>query len=165
LRDFNNNEETIENLARKIFPIGPSKDEVICPPDQVFLNPNFGFLLTLGGYVVDGDVEYQKLMTLIKELGEKEFFIMENLGATRTERNDPFRATIPVDKNLDYFKSLEKAFEPDFGFLPFSYFVFGKNTNWGIYVCEYPTINIIGCAKELAEEFSTVFGIDGNGFL
>lgn len=37
-----------ETLARQIFKISDTKDKVICPPVQVFANPNFVFSVTMG---------------------------------------------------------------------------------------------------------------------
>ena len=66
-----------ETLARQIFKISDTKDKVICPPEQVFASENFVISVTMGGhYVVWGDEEYQKLMTLLKEIGETEFYIL-----------------------------------------------------------------------------------------
>ena len=43
------------------------------------------------------------------------------------------------------------------------FFVFGKIQNWGIYICEYPTINIIGCTRDIKDKFQEAFKIEGNG--
>jgi hypothetical protein len=149
-----------EKLARPIFKISDSKDKVICPPEQVFVNPNFVLSVTIGGhYIVWGDEEYQKLMTLLKEIGEAEFYILENIGATLTERDIPYQTTINVNSNFDSFKALLDSFDPPFGLMINSFFMFGKSENWGIYICELPTINIIGCTKGLIEKFSSALDI------
>ena len=155
---------TIDTLTNPIFKIAKAKMEVICPPDQVFINSKFAFRLTIGGHLTDGNDDYQNLMSLLKELGETEFYVLENIGATLTERDVPFQATILVESDFNYFDNVVKNFDSPFGFLINHFFVFGKNDNWGIYVCEHPTINIIGCSTELADKFSKVFNIDGNGF-
>ncbi len=156
---------TIDIKARRCFRISETEEGVLWPPDQVFVNPNFVFLLTIGGNLVDGDDEYQRLMKLLKELGETEFYILENIGATSTERTTPFQATISVDSDDDYFQKVGKSFDPEFGFLPYSFFVFGNSDNWGIYLCEHPTINIIGCTAEIVENFSKVYDVVENGFI
>lgn len=155
----------IETKARQIFRIAETKEDTICPPDQVFANPDFVFLLTIGGHLADGDDEYQKLMKLLKELGETEFHILENIGSTLTEKKVPYHGIVSVDTNFEYFDSVGKSFDENFGLMPYSFFIFGNKKNWGIYICEHPTINIIGCTKELAQSFAKVFQIEGNGFL
>jgi hypothetical protein len=156
---------TIEILARQVFKIAESKENVIYPPEQVFINPNFEFLLTIGGHLADGDDEYQKLLKLLKDLGETEFYVLENIGISSTERNVAYQTTVSVDKDFESFDKLVQSFDPPFGFIINHWFVFGKNNNWGIYICEYPTINIIGCTKNLTESFSMVYNITENGFL
>ncbi len=42
--------------------------------------------------------------------------------------------------------------------------VYGDNPNWGIYICEYPTILIFGCTEEIAPLFRQVYEIKGNGY-
>lgn len=127
---------THETLARQIFKVSSSKDNVICPPDQVFINPNFVLSVILGGhYLVWGDEEYQKLMTLLKEIGETEFYILENIGATITERNIPYQTTINVNTDFDFFKAQLNSFDPPFGLMTNCFLMFGKSKDWGIYIC------------------------------
>ena len=71
----------------KIFNVTTNKQNVICPPDQVFNRQEFEFLLTIGGDLVDNEDEYNKLRTTLRNIGETEFYIIENLGATVTDRN------------------------------------------------------------------------------
>ena len=156
---------TIDLKAKRCFRNSETEEGALWPPDQVFVNPNFVFLLTIGGNLVSGDEEYQRLMKLLKELGETEFYILENIAATSTERTTPFQATISVDSDDDYFQKVGKSFDPQFGFLPYSFFVFGNSDNWGIYLCEHPTINIIGCTAEIVEKFSKVYDVVENGFI
>lgn len=42
--------------------------------------------------------------------------------------------------------------------------MYGQNENWGIYIAEFPTVNIIGCDKRLTDKFREVFSINGNGY-
>jgi hypothetical protein len=86
----------------KIFKIAP-KESVVCPPEQVFVNPNYVFLFTLGGHLVDDENEYINFISLLKKLGEKEFYLLENLGATLTERQYPFHLAISVDSSYQDF--------------------------------------------------------------
>ena len=150
--------------ANTIFKVGTDNENVICPPDQVFDRSDFDFLLTIGGDLVEDEAEYEKFIGLLKMIGEKEFHILENIGATVTERTLPFQTTI--NTNDDYIKFQEKVriFEPPFGWVIHHFFVYGQNVSWGIYICEYPMINIIGCKKELSDKFRQVFSIKGNGF-
>ena len=159
------NKMTLETRARQVFKIANSKENVIYPPEQVFINPNFKFLLTVGGHLADGDYEYQRLLKLLKELGETEFYILENIGMPSTERNVAYQTTVSLDKDFESFDKLVQLFDPPFGFISNHWFVFGQNNKWGIYICECPTINIIGCTKDLAENFSMAYNITGNGFL
>lgn len=151
---------THEKLARQIFKISDSKENVICPPDQVFVNHNFVLSVIMGGhYLVYGDKQFQKLMTLLKEIGETEFYILENIGATLTERIIPYQTTINVNTNFYSFKELLDSFDPPFGLMTNSFFMFGKSENWGIYICEVPTINIVGCTKLLSDKFYSALDI------
>lgn len=154
----------IKKILSQIFKLGHSKEHAICPPHQVFANPDFIFSLTIGGHLVDNEKEYKALMDLLKELGEDEFYLVENLGATITKQLVPFKLTTPINSNFHYFDQQVKSFDPPFGFISSHFFVFGKNLNWGIYICEYPTVNIIGCVPDLAKKFRKVFRIKGNGY-
>ena len=148
----------------KIFKIAIDKQKVICPPEQVFARPDFDFLLTIGGDLVNDENEYRKLIELLENIGETEFYICENIGATITERNNPFQTTIILKDDFKIFKEKVREFEPPFGWTSNHFFIFGQKESWGIYISEYPTINIIGCDKKLSDEFRQVFSINGNGF-
>jgi hypothetical protein len=147
-----------------VFNISDKKEKVICPPKQVFANRDFTYMLTLGGHIADNEDEYQRLMNLLKQLHEREFFILENLGATITDRTIPLFATISSSSTFIDFNKTVKQFDPPFGFWANHFFIYGKNRSWGIYICENPTINIIGCKKELIKDFSLVFDVKGNGY-
>ena len=148
----------------KIFNVTTDKQKVICPPEQVFVRPEFDFLLTIGGDLINDEKEYDKFRTTLKNIGEKEFYIHENLGATVTDRNKPFQFTINLTLDYNEFQEKVRTFEPPFGWFINHFFVYGQNENWGIYIAEFPTINIIGCDKNLSDKFRQVFSIKGNGF-
>lgn len=147
-----------------IFHVAESIDKVICPPDQVFRNQDFEFLLTAGGHLVEDDEQYNDLMRLLIEIGETTFTIKENIGATLTDRKKTFEALFSVNSDLKEFDSKIGEFDEHFGMTILHWFVHGKSKNWGIYIAEYPTINIIGCTSELTGKFRKVFGIKGNGY-
>jgi len=154
----------VEKETNKIFKISSDKTKVICPPDQVFKKDNFEFLLTIGGNLADNEIEYQNLMTVLRNIGETEFFIVENIGATETNRETPLIGRLSTDSNFSSFQKMGQTFDPNFGWIINHFFVFGNNENCGIYICEYPTINIIGCDKKLANAFRDLCLINGNGF-
>ena len=147
-----------------IFKKTTDRHNVVCPPEQVFVKSEFDFLLTIGGDLVKDEYEYEKFIERLKLNGETEFFILENIGATTTERNTPFQTTINLDDNYSKFQEKVGAFEPPFGWTIHHFFIYGQKDNWGIYICEYPTINIIGCTEELSDEFRQVFSIKNNGY-
>lgn len=147
-----------------IFFISASAEDVVCPPDQVFRNEDFDFLITAGGHLVEDHIEYHVFMMLLKEIGEQEFTIRENLGATITSRTVPFQATFSSESTLDEFDRKIKEFDEHFGLTPWHWFVHGQKGTWGIYIAEYPTVNIIGCLPELTDKFRTVFRISDNGY-
>ena len=151
-------------MTTSVFKISNTKKNAIYPPEQVFLKQDFLYMLTIGGHIADTEAQYQKLMNCLKKLNEQDFVILENLGMEITDRETPFYAKIPVSSNLSYFENIISQFDPIFGLLPYHFFIYGQNDNWGIYLCEYPTINIIGCRKELVKDFLKVFNIKGNGF-
>jgi hypothetical protein len=147
----------------KVFKVPTAKTNVICPPAQVFLREDFDFLLTIGGHLADHEEEYQKLMQLLKHIGENQFYVLENLGATATERRVPFKASIAVESTFDQFKAIVEQFDPPFGWFINHFFIFGESDSWGIYISEYPTINIIGCSPELTAGFQQTYSLAGNG--
>ncbi len=148
----------------EIFNVAQSPDKVICPPEQVFINQDFDFLLTVGGHLVEDDEEYNKFIKLLIEIGESRFFVKENIGATITDRKIPFEATFSVKSDLKEFDNKFHEFDEYFGMGIPHWFVHGQSKNWGIYIAEYPTINIIGCTSDLSESFRRVFKIERNGY-
>jgi hypothetical protein len=145
------------------FLISRSKENVICPPDQVFSKQEFSFLITIGHHLVDNQEEYSRFISLLIELGESEFYVLENLGATVSTNADPFYAVFPINTPYNLFEQKIEEFDPPFGFDANHFYVFGQTGKWGIYLCEYPTVNIIGAGKELIEKFREVFKIKGTG--
>ena len=154
----------VKTDINKIFKVAGNKHEVICPPDQVFVRTDFDFLLTIGGGLVTNENEYNKLIELLRIVGETEFYIQENIGATITERNIPFHTVINLNGDYKSFEEKVSDFEPPFGWIINHYFIYGQKESWGIYISEFPTINIIGCHKTLTESFKNVFSINGNGY-
>jgi len=151
-------------MTTSVFKISNTKEGAIYPPEQVFCKQDFLYMLTIGGHIVSAEVEYQKLMNCLRKLGEKEFYILENLGTQVMDREIPFYAKVPVLSYLSDFDNIVNQFDPIFGLMPYHFFIYGQNDSWGIYLCEYPTINIIGCRENLIQDFSEVFNIKGNGF-
>lgn len=162
----NNNQlkMTIEKEKNNVFKISWDKRQLICPPDQVFKKNDFEFLLTIGGNLVDNETEYQKLMTFLKSIDETEFVIVENFGVIETKNEIPFVGKLSTNSNFDSFQKMGQTFDPIFSWTIGNFFIYGNNKNWGIYICECPTINIIGCDKKYVSAFRRVFGIKGNGF-
>lgn len=148
----------------KVFNIKSDKQQVICPPNQVFVRPDFEFLLTIGGNFIHDEKEYDKFRNTLRYIGETEFYIKENLGATVTDRSEPLQSTIKLTDNYQEFQEKVRAFDPPFGWYVNHFFVWGQNSNWGIYISEFPTINIIGCDKTLSDKFRETFLITDNGY-
>jgi hypothetical protein len=148
----------------KIFRVKKDKRQVICPPEQVFANRDFEYLLTIGGDLIDNELEYDKLRTTLIGIGETEFYILENLGATVTDNKEPFQSIISLNDGYQEFQSKVRAYDPPFGWSINHFFIYGQNKSWGIYIAEFPTINIIGCDKQLSEKFRQTFSINGNGY-
>lgn len=146
-----------------IFEVSEFPDKVTCPPDQVFKNQDFEFLFTTGGHLVDEDTQYVDFINLLKTIGETRFFVKENIGATLTSRKLPFEATFSINSNLGEFDAKFREFDEHFGMMISHWFIHGQSKKWGIYIAEFPTINIIGCTGELADSFRNVFKINGNG--
>lgn len=150
----------------EIFHVSESAEKVICPPDLVFRNQDFEFLLAEGGHLVEDDAQYYDFMKLLKEIGETGFTIKENLGATLTDRTTPLKATFSVNSNLKEF--YDKMWELDehmpSAMTTLHWFIHGESKGWGLYMAEFPTINIIGCKSGLTEKFRRVFKIEGSGY-
>jgi hypothetical protein len=140
---------------------------VVSPPDMVFANPTFAFLLTGSGHLVEDDAQYQRLMRLLAELGEKHFHLVENPGATvvpGAPARAPFAARFAVASTFAQFQQVVAGFDPPFGFFITHFYVFGQRPTWGLYLCEHPTLLFIGCVPAWRERFAQVFGIAGNGY-
>jgi hypothetical protein len=147
-----------------VFRINWGKGEFLSLPNQVFNKSNFEFLLTIGGNLVDNEIEYQKLMTVLQGLGETDFFIVENIGFVETNNKISFAGKLSTNSDFDSFQKLGYDYDTYLGWSSGNFFIYGMNENWGIYICEYPTINVIGCDKKYAIVFRDVFGIAGDGF-
>jgi len=152
-----------KNMTTNVFKVSSTKENVVYPPNQVFMKSDFQYMVTKGGGLID-DVGYLKLMDYLRKLGEKEFYILENMGANVADREIPFYSKISVSSTLPDFNNIINQFDPIFGLIPYHFFIYGQNDSWGIYLCECPTMNIIGCKEYLVQDFSVIFSIRGNGF-
>ena len=150
--------------SQHVFINSSSPSTVVCPPELVFVNAHLAFLLTQNAFLFDGEEQYQAFLRLLASLGEHSFHLVENLGATLSESRLPYTACLSVESTYAQFQEVVEAFDPPFGFIINHFYLFGQNPNWGIYLCELPTITIIGCAPELQQEFAHVFAIEGNGY-
>lgn len=150
--------------VNKVFRVAANEQTIVCPPKQVFSNPDFKFILTIGGDLVDDQDEYETFRSILKNIGETEFYILENIGAARTDRVLPFKATISLKDSYKDFHEIIGTFEPPFGWKMNHFFVFGNNASWGIYVSEFLTVNIVGCTEPLLDEFRMVFQVQGSGY-
>jgi hypothetical protein len=197
----------LTDIAKAVFKLS-RESNVISPPDQVFLNPEFNFLLTIGHFPVNDKEEYDKFISLLKEIGETEFYILENWPMDEPETDKlvieeagrepsdpeldekikalervfgtadqlkklrkewisvgrPYSAKFAIGTSFKEFKNELNALIPRTDFSMYDFYVFGQNPKWGIYLCECPTINIIGCLNDLSDRFAWVFKITGNGF-
>lgn len=134
----------------------------IFPPSQMFANKNFKFLIAMGGWLVDNDQQYDKLMVALKNIGETSIHILEH---KQTEDKEfPFDWELPTDGNHSLLLQMADNLEPKGRWGMVNIFVYGDNPNWGIYICEYPTILIIGCIEEYVPVFRQVYELEGNGF-
>lgn len=140
------------------------ESQLILPPEQVFKNSNFSFLLTTGGSIAQNEDQYSQLMQLISTLGEKKFMIFENGEVKLPHKETPFVRSLSVNSKFEDYETAEKEFEATSGFTISSFYIFGEKRKWGIYLCECPTILIIGCLPDLADKFRSVYNIKGNGY-
>ncbi|MDR1544786.1 MAG: hypothetical protein LBS50_10365 [Prevotellaceae bacterium] len=145
-----------EKYINQVFDI---ENDNLFLPNQIFVNKEFDFLLTIGGNLTDNEIEYQKLMSVFKSLGETEFFVVKN-----SNKKNVFSCKIPTNSNFDFFQEVGKNYDNDFGWFLGDFFIFGKNNIWGIYMCECPAINIIGCNKTISNKFRDVYDIKTNGY-
>jgi hypothetical protein len=130
-------------------------------PAQLFIPPDFEFLLTTGGNLVDDEEEFNRFMSLLEDIGEREFYIQEH--ATEMGEPTPFKRTFLIPSNYTVFTRQFDDYSA-FGMQVASWYVYGSSANWGIYVAEFPTINIIGCIPSLVDKFRNVFRISGSGY-
>ena len=162
--------------AAVIFKTCPPLDNPIYLPDQLFNNLTFDFLLTIGHYPVEDENEYNRFIGLLKEIGEDEFYVLENaakafkgtikgvLGYPTEVDFKPFTARFSINTTFNEFDAVLQSYDPPVGFSINDFFMFGNNTNWGVYLAESPSINVIGCTNNLSAKFSEVFKIKGNGY-
>ena len=146
-------------------PVGPGAERY--PPDMVFANPGFAFLLTIGGYLAEDEAQYQRLMRVLHEMGETSFHHVENPGATvvlGAPAHPPFQARVDVASTFAQFQEMVAGFDPPFGFFSTHFYVFGQQPTWGLYLCERPTLLFIGCVPVWRDRFAQVYGIAGNGY-
>lgn len=151
-------------MENKVFKINSEGNESFFPPEQIFDKKNFEFLLTMGCYLADNETEYQKLMSFLRSLGETEIFIVQNIELDWVKESERFVSKLPIESTLNSYIELGNIFDLNFGWIISNFFAYGKNADWGIYLCEYPTINIIGCSKQYVQNFKEIYGIKGNGF-
>jgi hypothetical protein len=146
------------NQSMIINTIFHSTDEMgtIGLPNQVFRNPDFKFLVTVGGHLVDDYIQYHVFMQLLQELGEETY--------TVECKSDSFRATISTKSKLEDFDFKIWAHDQNWGMLPYDWLVYGSNDSWGIYISEHPFINVIGCYDNLVTKFRSIFNIEHNGY-
>jgi len=121
-------------MTTSVFKISNTKEGAIYPPEQVFRKQDFLYMLTIGGHIASDETEYQKLMACLRKLNEQDFFILENLGMTITDREIPFYAKIPVSSSLFDFDNVIKQFDPVFGLLPY-HFLFMAKMIVGVFIC------------------------------
>jgi hypothetical protein len=134
---------------------------------MVFANSGFHFLLTSGGHLAEDDAQYRRLMRVLGELGETHFHLAENQGATvvpGAPARPPFAASFAVSSTFAQFQEVVAAFDPPFGFFINHFYVFGQQPTWGLYLCEYPTLLLIGCMPKWHKRFAQVYGIIGTGY-
>lgn len=134
----------------------------IFPPSQMFVNENFKFLIALGGWLVDNDQQYDKLMEALRNIGETRMHLLEQKQTE--DKETPFDWEVPTDSNHQLLRQMADDLEPKGRWGMVNIFVYGDNPNWGIYICEYPTILIIGCIEEYVPLFKSVYEVKGNGF-
>lgn len=139
-----------------VFWVSADDKKPIHPPEQVFANTDFKFIISVHGLVID-EAHYNNFIQLLKELDETEFYILENLGASPTDRKISFQTNINLNSTYANFKQQVHQFEHPLGWYINHFYIFGNNNNWGIYCCENPTIDIIGCKPELFKKFRNVF--------
>lgn len=150
-----------------VFHCPAASEAVVTPPDMVFADRGFCFLLTSGGHLAEDEAQYRQLMDLLAELGETHFHLVENQGATGVPgaaARPPFAARFSVTSTWAHFREVVAGFDPPFGFSISHFYVFGQRPTWGLYLCELPTLLFIGCAPAWQERFARVYGIDGNGY-
>jgi hypothetical protein len=133
------------------------------PQIRFFSKSEFSFLITIGHYLVDNQEEYSRFISLLVELGESEFYVLENIGTKESTNAGLFQVTFPIDTTYNLFEQEIQEYDPPFGFNANHFYVFGQTGRWEIYLCEYPTVNIIGAEKDLLEKFREVFKINGTG--
>src|SRR5690606_7048615 len=135
----------MNSKKNNVFDIMWNNGERRFPPDQLFKPLDFEFLLTSGGGLVDNSSEYERLMNVFQQIGETVIYITENTVSNDT----PFKRELSIDSDFEFYKHMEKDYDPVFGLTTGHFFVYGKDSgDWCIYMCEHPTINIIGCRMQ-----------------
>jgi hypothetical protein len=149
---------------QQVFLDSFSLGHVVSPPERVFAQADFVTLLTQNVDLFDDEEQYQAFLRVLVRLGEHSFQLVENLGATRSEPRAPYTASFSVESTYAQFQAVVEAFDPPFGFFINHFYLFGQQPTWGIYLCEWPTMTLIGSLPALQPEFAHVFAIQGNGY-
>ncbi|PKK36795.1 hypothetical protein BWI96_10515 [Siphonobacter sp. SORGH_AS_0500] len=147
-------------MKNKVFEINSEGVGQIFPPDMVFKKREFKFLLNMGGDLFNSEIEYISFMNLMKELNEKYVHIHENINPIKSENILPFMENIKTDVDYNSYKHKIEKFDNIFGLITSDFFIYGDNESWGIYLCEYPSITIIGCDDKYVNMFERVFNIE-----
>ena len=141
------------------------KKENNCLPEQIFQNKNLKFLFTIGGHLVEDEKQYFELMKYFEGIGETKIFLTENIELITSKRRKAYNIQIETDTKLDVFNDkIQNIDNDEFFFNKSSFFVYGVNPNWGIYISENPTILIIWCIEEYILDFKRIYKIKGNGY-
>lgn len=156
---FNMNISNYIENQKYIFKLAEG-EQIISIPNQVFQQKDFSFLFTIGGHLADGDEEYNKLTKLLKDNNEINYLLTENQSGIAIKKETAYSKLVSLD--ID-FQALNRIISPRI-FTTKNLYISGLNRNWGIYICEFPTINIIGCTDSLLEGFSKAYKIENNGF-
>lgn len=131
-------------FAEQVFRRSPSKENVVCPPDQVFVSPHFEFLVTMGGHLVENEAEFNSFLSLLREIGEDEFYVIENLGATVTEAVVPFEKSFSSAVSFASFERIVKSFDPPLASLSIIFTFLDKMQNWAYTYANIQQLILLG---------------------
>lgn len=153
----------IQSLFEKVYRLNfiDGVPKFPATPDLIFCNDSHKLIVAGGGHIVNPKTdEYDRLMKLLRTIGEKEYHLL--LPTFNTVSNYRY-CTISTTSTIgDLEAAIEEIFVIDFPLD--SLFMFGATGEWAIYIDEGINMNLISCEQHYAQHFVDVYSVTPTDF-